>query len=536
MIEIELHQVRSYLFSAIFLLFIAFASGCTSDECSQNSDCPTEQICAISGGIFWSGNSCIPITFPDLDATDNRDTDSPDTTDTTHDTTPLEDTDDDTSSPDVTPADVAPTPTCDDELQNGDETDIDCGGPVCTACQLEQSCQVHQDCASGRCDQNRCAQTAFITVWNTANPGGSNIQAIHLPLVAQGNYDFTVDWGDGKTDNITHGDQPEATHQYAEPGQYTVTITGLLEGWSFHSQTNAKKDAEKLIEIKNWGTFRLGTSQQHPPGGSQGYFKDARKLTISATDTPDLKGTTSLKNMFNSCSSLTIGPSINRWDVSTITDMTGMFAGASVFNSDIGDWNMSAVTTLTSMFASAAQFNQDIGRWDVSSVTHMSLMFFGALQFNQDIGRWDVSSVTDMLGLFFSASRFNQDISRWDVSAVKIMRSVFVSASAFNHDIGRWDMSAVTDTAYMFHSAESFNQNLSRWNVSSVTNMDKMFTGAALSTANYDALLLGWSSQIVRPDVRLEAANIKYSPAAVNARNILTSAPNNWTIIDGGPA
>ena len=41
-------------------------------------------------------------------------------------------------------------------------------------------------------------------------------------------------------------------------------------------------------------------------------------------------------------------------------------------------------------------FNQDIGGWDVSNVTDMRGMFSGASSFNQDISGWDVSKVTDM--------------------------------------------------------------------------------------------------------------------------------------------
>ena len=38
-------------------------------------------------------------------------------------------------------------------------------------------------------------------------------------------------------------------------------------------------------------------------------------------------------------------------------------------------------------------FNQDISKWDVSKVTNMSGMFLRATRFNQDIGSWDVSQV-----------------------------------------------------------------------------------------------------------------------------------------------
>ena len=41
-----------------------------------------------------------------------------------------------------------------------------------------------------------------------------------------------------------------------------------------------------------------------------------------------------------------------------------------------------------------------IGGWDVSKVTNMSGMFRNAMLFDQDIGSWDVSKVTDMSFMF----------------------------------------------------------------------------------------------------------------------------------------
>jgi hypothetical protein len=71
-----------------------------------------------------------------------------------------------------------------------------------------------------------------------------------------------------------------------------------------------------------------------------------------------------------------------------------------------------------------------------------------------------------------------------------------------------------------------------------VTNMSGMFTGAQLSTANYDALLLGWSTispneTPLKLNVVFSGGNSKYCNGA-SARNILDFTPNNWTITDGG--
>lgn len=47
-------------------------------------------------------------------------------------------------------------PACDDDVQNGDETGVDCGGP-CDGCAAGTSCNDDADCTSGRCDGGTCA-------------------------------------------------------------------------------------------------------------------------------------------------------------------------------------------------------------------------------------------------------------------------------------------------------------------------------------------------------------------------------------------
>jgi hypothetical protein len=47
-------------------------------------------------------------------------------------------------------------PSCTDGTRNGDETDVDCGGSCATKCNAGQVCAVGNDCASGTCTNNAC--------------------------------------------------------------------------------------------------------------------------------------------------------------------------------------------------------------------------------------------------------------------------------------------------------------------------------------------------------------------------------------------
>ncbi|MDC0739903.1 hypothetical protein [Polyangium mundeleinium] len=48
-------------------------------------------------------------------------------------------------------------PTCKDGAKNGEETGADCGGPTCPACPLGVACEIDADCVSGFCETGVCA-------------------------------------------------------------------------------------------------------------------------------------------------------------------------------------------------------------------------------------------------------------------------------------------------------------------------------------------------------------------------------------------
>ncbi|WP_299628310.1 BspA family leucine-rich repeat surface protein, partial [uncultured Tenacibaculum sp.] len=250
--------------------------------------------------------------------------------------------------------------------------------------------------------------------------------------------------------------------------------------------------------------------------------------------------TSSVENMQGMFQKATVfNGNISGWDTSSVTDMGDMFNGANNFNRDISGWDVSKVEKMASMFREAFIFNQNIGfdpttgkGWNTGNVTNMQGMFYRASKFNGDISGWDTSKVKLMLWMFVGASKFNQDIGGWNVSNVTQMSSMFSNASEFNQDIGGWDVSNVTNMESMFNGTTSFDQDLSSWNVSAVLRMQQMFARVKLSTANYDALLIGWNAQVLQPNVTFSGGNSMYCTAQAERANIIAS--DMWRITDGG--
>ena len=69
---------------------------------------------------------------------------------------------------------------------------------------------------------------------------------------------------------------------------------------------------------------------------------------------------------------------------------------------DISKWNVSKVTNMSGMFHSCKYFNQDISSWDVSNVTAMEFMFKNCYSFNQDISDWNISKVMYKYHTFYN--------------------------------------------------------------------------------------------------------------------------------------
>lgn len=336
-----------------------------------------------------------------------------------------------------------------------------------------------------------CAQNEFIFIWQATNLE----KRLDIPTNNDFAYNYTVDWGDGSVNNNINGD---THHTYLNNGNYTVTITGVFP--ALNSKKILTADYKlALLSIEQWGNNQWKTME--------GAFYGLLNLVLNTDDIPDLSQCTNLAEMFKLCQNINDGTHLkwNQWDVSTITDMNGMFSSTD-FNKLINNWNTSNVIDMSDMFSHSdfnqnittvgnnwnvnkvtnmkrlfayTPFNQNITNWDVSNVENMNQMFDHTVDFNQQIGVWNVGKVRTMNHMF-SHSNFNQPLSNWNVGSVTEMVGLFANTNLFNQPLNNWDVSKVTTMNEIFRNAKAFNQPINNWNVSNVTSMYGMFGGTEL--------------------------------------------------------
>jgi surface protein len=152
----------------------------------------------------------------------------------------------------------------------------------------------------------------------------ANKLQMQLPL--RGNTNVTVDWGDGTITNHS-ANYPQSptnsiSHTYSSPGTYTISISGT--------------------------TVQFGDNSISPSTYNT-YMPKLTKVLLFG----DL-GITSFESAFKGAVNLTQVPSLLP---SSVTDMSGMFYGATSFNQDLSTWDVSKVTNMSNTFNRATSFN-----------------------------------------------------------------------------------------------------------------------------------------------------------------------------------
>lgn len=158
---------------------------------------------------------------------------------------------------------------------------------------------------------------------------------------------------------------------------------------------------------------------------------------------------------------------------------------------------------------------------------------------NLDISAGDVPSLstTTSLASAFLDSGVSGNLNNWNISNVTSLGAALRN-TGFDSPLDRWDTSSVTDMGGTFRDNGALTTlDISGWDVTALTAASFMFAGSSLTTALYDALLIGWEAQSVNDSVTFHAGTSQYtSPGpAADARAALIS-DHSWSITDGGIA
>ena len=148
----------------------------------------------------------------------------------------------------------------------------------------------------------------FVTTWETEAAN----QTITINVGNSIN-SYDIDWGDGTGQTGVTGNK---THTYASAGRYAVTIGGEFD--RFNLGATGRDNGARLASIDQWGSARW-TSMKDA-------FRGAPNMVYNAADAPDLSGVTDMSGMF--AGAVRFNGNLSAWNVSQVTDMSGMFAGS----------------------------------------------------------------------------------------------------------------------------------------------------------------------------------------------------------------
>jgi Mycoplasma protein of unknown function, DUF285/Secretion system C-terminal sorting domain len=319
------------------------------------------------------------------------------------------------------------------------------------------------------------AQPPMITVWDLSKTGGPD-SILNLPMcfsIFQQFYSFNYTWESIPAGTTGSGFFSNGCSKYIYGIPQNATIKLSIYSYNNNYITfNSGIDKLRLVDIQQWGNEPF-----------DGNFMGYNNLNISATDTPSfLNG--NLKDLFAMDSGINVftGPAnINSWDVSGVTDMSGMFKNCHLFNRPLSNWNMANVKNTAAMFENASSFNQPLDSWDTHNDTNMQAMFKGATAFNQPLANWNTNYVKNKNA--------------------------------------------------MFANATSFNQSLGSWPIHPILNMDNMLDSCGMDCSNYSSTLYGWATQTNMPNNKtLGAAGLQFGNNAQASRDTLSIA-KGWNIL-----
>lgn len=238
---------------------------------------------------------------------------------------------------------------------------------------------------------------AFVSVVETTE----YFEPVRFNLDTSYDYNFDIDWGDGKKEQYKSSSIEFIEHVYEDPGRYQININGQFEKVSFNDC--------KLVEVKNlgntgWKTFEYSFSnclklkkfygKVSGVKSIAGMFFGCSSLEEVSTSIWDVSSVETMRYTFNGC--LKLNPNVSNWNTQNLSDATGLFASMYVANPDVSNWNTEKIVSIHSMFGNSVLANPDISKWNTINLSFADYAFQNSGLTNPDFRNWNFVKIYKM--------------------------------------------------------------------------------------------------------------------------------------------
>ena len=319
-------------------------------------------------------------------------------------------------------------------------------------------------------------------------------RVIVLPVGPGGNYNFTVNYGDGSpVATVTSDVDSDNTHTYVAAGDYTVTITGLMSLITFENNSNARAALIKVIDLGETGVTNLAYAFKNCSnltdfaGGNTSkvttmysMFMGAGKLANADFSTFDTSKVTDMGSMFQN-TTLLLSLNVSNFNTAAVTNMSSMFYGkTNVTSLDLSNFNTANVTDMSYMFYNNTQMTSyNLSSFNTAKVTNMTWMFYNNIALTSlDLSSFRTPEVTNMAYMFNKTTVLaSLDLSAFNTAKVTTMAWMFAESGITTLNVSGFNTLAVIDMSYMFYAATKITSlNLASFVTSNVTTMASMFS------------------------------------------------------------
>ena len=400
---------------------------------------------------------------------------------------------------------------------------------------------------------------------------------------------YTVDWGDGITENVATGVKAQHEYSYTDPDlNATVTSDGYkmaiviitpqagqnITSVDFNQKyaltgsvfPNSSPILEIILSCPNLTTLSLGNATSSLvycnnlvsfSGINMGFLTNffclfANLASLENVYFNNLASIINTNRMFDNCASLT---TISLFETSAVTNMDSMFRNCRSLT-NVPLFNTSAVTNMNEMFGGCAaltsvplfdtaalisaifMFNNcvsitSVPLFNTAAVTNMTGMFSLCRSLN-NVPLFNTASVTNM-GASFSYGIFESCISLtkvplFNTAAVIDMTNMFAGCQSLV-TVPLFDTSAVTNMQNMFNSCQSL-VTVPLFDTSAVTKMNSMFgsCGSLTSVPLFNTSAVTSMTEMFSSCVSLTSVPL-FNTAAVTNMSFLFSNCSSLTSV-----